>query len=491
MKNFFTIMALGIVAMLAGCQKEDVSNTSSTNSVTFDVAIDSKVATRSGDDPSRYIMEIYTITDNLETLSQRIEQSSSSFNVILKERTEYRMLFFADNGSVVADNEDGNEYDASNLKALVIAQQPTSVCYAGSVNFTYNSGDADKSYLSPTLKHAVAQVNFVQGADNFVADNNSLQVEVSTSYSLNIADNSVTNLNTATEYTFDGIAQNMSGKNIGTSYVIANSAAQSIVELGITFNEEAKKTIANVPFQMNYRTNLTGVFSNMYTSALTITSTEGWDEPNNNTDLPTKRYKIGDKYPNDTDPIGVVFYVSGDGLNGKIVDCDWRTGGSWWTDYHADRSFLGATDRASGLTNTQKVFSTSVWYDQTIFKFLDVKFDIDINGYTPYKKYAWYVPAIEELQLLYAGETYADDTEAPNRDILDIVNATIATINNDKVIPNDGAIYSSTEFDESKVLVLDIYHNGTTRLSSKRSTSTYFPEGGVSVDNFSIYIMEF
>ncbi len=284
MKRLLTL-ALGVAAMFTSCQKEETGLSPQGNEVTFNLAVDNGMATRAGEEtPSRYIMELYTVESGTATLSERTEQAGTDFTVILKEETEYQALFYADYGTAADDTEDGNQYNASNLKALTIQEQPTKPCFAGAVAFTYDSQASEKTYLNPTLTHAVSQVNFVQGDEDFTQGNNKLSVafprrnqyDVQTGIASTLSENPIW-------YHFYDIAQASSNSTIGTSYIFATSSEPTVVDLSITFAGQWK-AITNVPFQANYRTNIKGLFNNTYNSKITIDSEEGYDG-NNDVDL--------------------------------------------------------------------------------------------------------------------------------------------------------------------------------------------------------------
>lgn len=281
------LMALSaLLALSNGCQKAETELSPETTEVTFNLAVDNSMATRSGDDATitRYIMEIYT--DISSGYDSRVEQATGSFTVTLKEDEEYDILFYADYGT--AEGND-NEYNATSLKALQVAKQPTMPCFAGSVNFTYDSeaAPADKTYLNPTLTHAVSQVNFVQGDEDFAGDGNTLTVTLPQTFSYNAATGEVSEIaSTETTLSFSDIGQNNSNQTIGQSYIFANPSAQTIMQgVKIQFNNEEEKSLDNVPFQMNYKTNISGLFNNTYNSELTVTSEDAYGDDNDDWSL--------------------------------------------------------------------------------------------------------------------------------------------------------------------------------------------------------------
>ena len=96
---------LGIVAMFTSCQKEESGQLNLIDGkATCSVAVNDGIATRTVTNPapSRYIMEVYEVTNPNDavsgTVQQRYEKDAGSFDVILKEGANYACLFGADYG---------------------------------------------------------------------------------------------------------------------------------------------------------------------------------------------------------------------------------------------------------------------------------------------------------------------------------------------------------------------------------------------------------
>ncbi len=285
MKKILTL-ALGVVAMLTSCQKAEIELSPETNEVTFNLAVDNSVDTRSGDDATitRYIMEVYA-PSAVSSFISRVEQSSSTFIVSLTEGTEYLFYFYADYGTVAEDTEEGNEYDASALSYLLVQSQPTMPCFVAVENIKpYSSTAEDKSFLTPTLTHAVSQVNFVQGDEDFAEGGNTLTVTIPKTYSYNVNGGAITEIaDTETTFTFENIAAASKGETIGTSYIFAKKSDATVMDITVQFNNEEAKTVSNVPFQKNYKTNISGLFNGTYSSELTVTSEDTYGDDNNAT----------------------------------------------------------------------------------------------------------------------------------------------------------------------------------------------------------------
>lgn len=395
-------MALGIAAMFSGCQKEDSAGLTNPGNgkATFHVAVDNGVQTRAepAKSPTRYIMEVYEVATPDAAVSgtpqQRYEAATGSFEVVLKEGTHYACLFWADYGA-----PDGNTsgYDASDLKAVSANGQPANMAFGGAVRFTYDSQETTKSYLSPVLTHSVAQVNFKQTED-FTAADNTLTVVFPKKFSLNLDGNAVREvISPSVTYTFTGIAKESKNATIGTSYIIAADAGQTVMDIKTTFNGEVEKTITNVPFQRNYKTNITGAYSNLYETALSVTCDDAWETPENDEVFP--KPKVGDYYykdgtwstelkTTDANPVlGVIYKVSTDGMNGSVVSLIEPTG-AWSTNTSVK---IGATSTTDGKGNTDKVFAYIKENDISIDAY--PIFDACQQLQTETGNDGWYIPA--------------------------------------------------------------------------------------------------
>ncbi len=105
-------------------------------------------------------------------------------------------------------------------------------------------------------------------------------------------------------------------------------------------------------------------------------------------------YSVGDYY-DDGKRQGVVFAVSDDGRHGKIVSLDqvekrWCTDGKYNTNEQSEKkSVVGASSESDGKANTDKVMACADSEEYPAFKWCRAKGQ------------EWYLPSIEELELLY------------------------------------------------------------------------------------------
>lgn len=110
-------------------------------------------------------------------------------------------------------------------------------------------------------------------------------------------------------------------------------------------------------------------------------------------------YKVGDYYPavepDQTDPTGVVFEVSEDGMSGKVVSID-ETTATW----DAGTSVLtGANDSTNGLVNMKTIISN--YSDYSAFAWVHAKNkNVADFSYEDDAKAIWYLPAVDELTSL-------------------------------------------------------------------------------------------
>lgn len=294
MKRNFLFALVGIIAMLTSCNKEEVGSLATNKTTNFNVSVDGGVKTRANvTDLTRYVMEVYKgATAATGTLVMHKEQATGVFSdILLDNAQEYTVLFWADYGTPSADgtHNAANEYNAADLKIAKVAKQPTKAAYAGVSKFTVGT-TAESAYTNVELKHAVAQVNFAQ-TEKLTSATNTLTVSYPESYSLNVEDNAVTKIDGAVTHNFT-YNKDVAG-TLGTSYIIAaTSTPKTVMEITATLNSETAIAVSNVPFERNFRTNISGTYSSKYSTVLTVTCDGDWNIPNNDVELPTEEASI-------------------------------------------------------------------------------------------------------------------------------------------------------------------------------------------------------
>ncbi len=271
-------------AMLAvGCQKEDMGGANpATSEATFNIAIDNSMATRSDDGSTlNFIIEIYEVSENGGAITDstpdyRITTQETSFSVALKENAYYVFLYWAD-----YDTADQDEYNTESLRAVALNGVPTKEAFSLYDSFQFLP--ATKSTFIKSIPHSVAQVNYKQAADlDFTADNNTLKVTYSKSYTYDVYGVGLTEIltdgaSTPITYTFENIAKESAGSTIGTNYVFGENETNTVLDVKCQFNDETERTLTNVPFRRYFITNISGSYSNLYDLALTASCVDEWN----------------------------------------------------------------------------------------------------------------------------------------------------------------------------------------------------------------------
>lgn len=299
MKSKFFAMTLGIATMLTGCNQEspELALPDSQTKATFSVAVNDGINTRSADNPTRYVMEVYEIANDNDPAAdapeQRIEQASGTFNISLKDGQKYVCLFWADYGTAkTADTQSDGDYDVTDLKEAMVKANtiPAKPAFCGSKRFTYVAGAKDPDYGIVDLTHAVAKVDYVQ-TENFTHADNKLEVTFPKTYAINVDDNAVTEIQNATAsvpvtHTFTGIGQMMENQSIGTSYLIAAKQTKTVMDITLKLNtNERIIEMTGVPFQFNYQTNIKGAYSDLYQTSFSFDLTETWSTPDKDKEI--------------------------------------------------------------------------------------------------------------------------------------------------------------------------------------------------------------
>ena len=134
----------------------------------------------------------------------------------------------------------------------------------------------------------------------------------------------------------------------------------------------------------------------------------------------TKVYKVGDYYDDGTKQ-GVVFYVDATGQHGMIVSLD-QVKKQWCTHAQYNKGIVvGASSMSDGKANTDKVMSRKDRAAYSAFVWCRAK------------SKDWYLPAIDELELLYS--------------VRDTINRTLKERGGNTL---SGWCWSSTEYENDK-----------------------------------------
>ena len=411
---------IALTMILIACQQEvldsDYIAQTTDGQVTIGVEVDDLPMTRSGEElaPNRFIMEVYSIdldmVDEPIPFDQKPDSvycaAKGSFNIDLAEGQHYTLLFWADYIEESPNNTPDNLYNAyngyniSDLKDVRIEEPNMPVAFAGSVSFSYEAAAAVKPYLKNTITHSVGQVNFVQ-TKAISTQGNLLSLNLTKSYKLNVDGLSITELtySAGCRVGFDAVEAN---SVILTTYLIAENKNSSIMDVEYQYNNNPTQTISNVPFQRNYRTFIRGDFSGIQGIGgedIEIDVEENWNA--GETPKPEyKGYKIGDPYPSDVRPYGVVYEVDSTGTAGKILSMD-HTYCLWSEGFE----LTGANDKKSGLANMVTIAARdrrfnmhySFWWAHQ----KNMQANIDPKEYAPGTKGVWYLPSIDEVVAIH------------------------------------------------------------------------------------------
>lgn len=112
------------------------------------------------------------------------------------------------------------------------------------------------------------------------------------------------------------------------------------------------------------------------------------------------KYSIGDLYPNDEEPIGIVFYTAEGGLSGKIMSLTGKSNVMWCED----EEFTYSNSTTDGLANMVTITSVAGWvdiYPAHVWVY-DLNNDINLE-YAVGSKNVWYMPSSLELHQIFAG----------------------------------------------------------------------------------------
>lgn len=115
-----------------------------------------------------------------------------------------------------------------------------------------------------------------------------------------------------------------------------------------------------------------------------------------------KTYKVGDLY-DDGQKRGVVFAVSDDGRHGKIVSLQVSKTLLWASTTYEQERLIGASDKYDGAKNMAVVKQIADWRA----KYPAFAWCADLGE-------GWYLPAIEELKVIYSVKSKIKDTLANN-----------------------------------------------------------------------------
>lgn len=269
MKKILFLSMLAAFVGLTSCSKSDdglQQNTDGHVKATFSVQ---SPASRAATGLTRYIVEAYQGKD-LTATPRRVESATGALTIALEKNTDYTFVFWSDNGTAnTAIATSGDYYDATTLQDVKVNPSAyntiATAAYCLVVSFNSNDFESNKSVV---LKNATAQINFVETA-GLVETTNALTVKYSSGGKLNVATGKITELGSEISRTYTNVGKN---NTLVTDYILAPLGDQRLLNLKVTLNSEPVKEIYNVPLQQNYKTNIKGEYSNLYSSVFTISN---------------------------------------------------------------------------------------------------------------------------------------------------------------------------------------------------------------------------
>lgn len=314
MKKIFLIMLAFVASTVSSCNRQEAGkggDAAQTRrfSMSMDMGHD-QAGSRATDAQgvTRYIMEMYKGASASGTPLDRVEHANPYFDVEMTDGDQYTVLFWADYGTPLGTQ---NVYNTADLKSVIVAdgKTPTYEAFAGSKTLTCSS-EAEGDY-SVRLTHAVARVSFIQ-KEAVTVGGNTLKVTFDQSFKLNVdkmkATELIENVNDPKPqtHTITGVGPVAANGTLGTIYIIAPTAVSSstagmLLTVRPHFNPDANGTqeqeLSNIPFSMNFRTNIKASYNDLFAFSADFSCTEDWTQPDIN--IPFPNAKVGDYYYSD------------------------------------------------------------------------------------------------------------------------------------------------------------------------------------------------
>lgn len=240
----------------------------------------------------RYICEVYEGDNATGTPAKRFEQNETHFSMLLKKNTGYVFLLWADGGNAKEGTEDGNYYNADDLKNVQVAGSAQDKCDEIAFYACQSVSVTSTGEIAPiTLNHAVAKVCLYE--TNHIEAGSTLSVEYTPAAAFNVATGGTTTATEAQEleYTLtDKVTATdaETGKRIAWFYMLApeKGKAEGLSDITFTLSElqsdgsskETENIVRNVPLQANYITNIRGEFSKYTSGTFNVKLDDMWEE---------------------------------------------------------------------------------------------------------------------------------------------------------------------------------------------------------------------
>lgn len=280
MKRILYALCVVFTVVFTSCNQDEFDTVATGEAVTLTVSVDEGVMPRSTDPTvDRYVIEVYT--DNACTVAANVfpdgknsaVNSTGAFSMILDRSKAYYCLLWADKGA-------STSYTVSNLKAVeLVSGQKAAEAWHGKVTIEAGTTAA----LSAVLKRAVSTLSLLE--TGVVMEHSALTLTFQQPTQFNVLAATASNLGSFSE-TID-LSAGASGSvvapvklNPTNLYVLASAAAAIVTDLTFTMatNERAEPSfeVANVPLQANYMTNIKGHYTNLTSTAFSVSVSNTW-----------------------------------------------------------------------------------------------------------------------------------------------------------------------------------------------------------------------
>lgn len=274
MKKILYTLIAGAMALASCSNNDDAIGIDPSNATTvFTLGVDDAI-TRATTTiaPARYVMEVWsedgTTAENVfeDGTKNRAEiTTGNSFTVVLDQTKAYTCLFWAD---------DNTAYDATTLKAIALkAGQEVTEAYHAKATVPTGKNPA----ITVSLKRAVAKVTLTETGTLEAGKN--LTATYAQLPQFSVLDGQAMGTPEDNTYTATLAADALTGQ-VAQFYLLATTE-QSLTNFSFVYNDEAPKTVSNVPVQQNYVTNIKGSYSSLGSFTFEIKADDAWGTPDN------------------------------------------------------------------------------------------------------------------------------------------------------------------------------------------------------------------
>lgn len=274
MKKILYTLIAGAMALASCSNNDDAIGIDPSNATTvFTLGVDDAI-TRATTTiaPARYVMEVWsedgTTAENVfeDGTKNRAEiTTGNSFTVVLDQTKAYTCLFWAD---------DNTAYDATTLKAIALkAGQEVTEAYHAKATVPTGKNPA----ITVSLKRAVAKVTLTETGTLEAGKN--LTATYAQLPQFSVLDGQAMGTPEDNTYTATLAADALAGQ-VAQFYLLATTE-QSLTDFSFVYNDEAPKTVSNVPVQQNYVTNIKGSYSSLGSFTFEIKADDAWGTPDN------------------------------------------------------------------------------------------------------------------------------------------------------------------------------------------------------------------